>query len=121
VRPVVPRAGQLRGHVLRPRLRHHARPAGHQVRVQVPVVLRCGVPGLRGNRGRAHVQATHAETRLAGLVARGARDLKPVAGPSFEIAHLRIFGLPVKSTNAECFLFNDPTSLHSITLPIFKH
>ncbi|CAG08753.1 unnamed protein product [Tetraodon nigroviridis] len=52
----VPWRGWLRGDVLRPRLRHVPGQPHHQVRVQVPLVLRRAVPGLPAAGGRAHLQ-----------------------------------------------------------------
>lgn len=65
VQQVLERHGRLRGHVLWAGLRHHARQARHQVRVQVQVVLRCGVQRLRGHGGCPHLQAPQA-SRLVG-------------------------------------------------------
>lgn len=56
----VPWNRQLRGHVLRPGLRHNPCHTHHQVRVQVPLVLCCALQGVRGHRGRAHVQSAQA-------------------------------------------------------------
>ena len=62
---VFERHGRLWGHVLWAGLRHHASQARHQVRVQVQVVLRCGVQRLWGRGGHSHLQAPQA-TGLAG-------------------------------------------------------
>lgn len=56
LRPDVPRHGRLRGHVLRQRLRHGSRQPHHQVRVQVPLVLRRPLPRLPPAGRRAHLQ-----------------------------------------------------------------
>lgn len=57
VQPDVPRSRQLRGDVLRPRLWHVPREPHHQMRMQVPLVLRCPLQGLPRRGGRPHLQS----------------------------------------------------------------
>lgn len=52
----IPWRGWLRGDVLRPGLRHVPGQPHHQVRVQVPLVLRRALPRLPPASGRAHLQ-----------------------------------------------------------------
>lgn len=57
VQPNLPWHGQLWSDVLREGLRHLPRQQDDEVRVQIPLVLCCALPGLPGSGGHSHLQS----------------------------------------------------------------